>query len=158
MSEVSAAMGLTSIESMDEIVRVNRDNHAIYVRSLSGISGIQVIPFGGTEQHNYQYVVTEVGSDDEQLSRDNLQTLLLAENVMTRRYFYPGCHRLQPYVSASPTASEDLPVTEKLINTVLCFPTGTAVDNEAIERISEIVRFVLSNGNEIEHRLQGVVA
>lgn len=156
MSEIAAAMGLTSLESMEDIVNVNRRNYEAYAQGLGGVNGIHVVSFDDSERHNYQYVVTQIETSDDQLSRDDLQAILLAENVMTRRYFYPGCHRLEPYASASSGVGINLPMTEKLSETVLCFPTGTAVDGEAIERISQIVRFALSRAEEIRHQLQPV--
>ena len=156
MSEIAAAMGLTSLESMEDVVKVNRQNHEAYSQGLGGLEGLRVVPFDGSERHNYQYVVTQVEPNDDQLSRDDLQAVLLAENVMTRRYFYPGCHRLEPYASSTSGAAITLPVTERLSETVLCFPTGTAVDSEAIERISQIVRFALSHSDEVRQQLQPV--
>lgn len=157
MSEVAAAMGLTSLESMENIIEVNRRNYEAYSWGLGSIDEVHVIPFDDSERHNYQYVVTQIESGEGQLCRDDLQAILLAENVMTRRYFYPGCHRLEPYASASAQAVA-LPVTERLTENVLCFPTGTAVDPEAIERISQIVQFAVLNGADVKHKLQRVVA
>jgi dTDP-4-amino-4,6-dideoxygalactose transaminase len=156
MSEVSAAMGLTSLESLDDIVAINRDNHRSYSEGLGEIDGLRVVPFADEERHNYQYVVTEIEERPDRLTRDQLLQVLLAENVMTRRYFYPGCHRLQPY-GASTEVDPNLPNTEQLSRTVLCFPTGTAVDAEAVGRISEIVRLAITRGTEIKERLQQVV-
>lgn len=156
MNEIAAAMGLTSLESMEDIVEVNRQNHEAYSQGFGGVDGLRVVPFDDSERHNYQYVVTQVEPSADQLSRDDLQAILLAENVMTRRYFYPGCHRLEPYASSASGAAISLPVTEWLSETVLCFPTGTAVDGEAIERISQIVRFALSHSEEVRHQLQPV--
>ena len=154
MSEVSAAMGLTSLESLDEFINVNRANHRSYSEALGGIDGVRVMPFDEDERHNYQYVVTEIEERADLLTRDQLQSVLLAENVMTRRYFYPGCHRLEPYRSLSAGVDAVLPNTERLSRTVLYFPTGTAVNPEAVERISQIVRVAAASGAELKDRLQ----
>ena len=154
MSEVSAAMGLTSLESLDEFVNVNRVNHGSYSEGLDGIEGVRVMPFDENERHNYQYVVTEIEERTDCLTRDQLQSVLLAENVMTRRYFYPGCHRLEPYRSLIGEVNPLLPNTDRLSKTVLCFPTGTAVDIEAVERICQIVRLAAARGKELTGRLQ----
>src|SRR5262245_39741113 len=47
-----------------------------------------------------------------ELTRDDLCALLWAENVLARRYFHPGCHRMAPYSSLDPDAAARLPVTE----------------------------------------------
>ena len=41
MTEVCAAMGLTSLESVEKFIETNRRNHAAYQRGLAGISGIE---------------------------------------------------------------------------------------------------------------------
>ena len=43
------------------------------------------------------------------LSRDELQRVLWAENVLARRYFFPGCHRMEPYRSLFPDAARAPP-------------------------------------------------
>ena len=65
--------------------------------------------------------------------------ILHAENVRARRYFYPGCHSMEPYRSYYPNAGLLLPETEKLAKRVLCLPTGTAINEEAIKKICEII-------------------
>ncbi len=74
------------------------------------------------------------------LTRDELVQVLFAENVLARRYFSPGCHRMEPYRSHFPHAALVLPETEKLCRLVLVLPTGTGVNEQAIWIICEIIR------------------
>jgi dTDP-4-amino-4,6-dideoxygalactose transaminase len=90
------------------------------------------------------------------LSRDSLQEILRAENVLARRYFYPGCHRMEPYASTMPNVGSRLPVTEGLARRVLVLPTGTAVNTEQIEIICGILRFAISHGGEVVQKLCGL--
>ena len=152
MSELSAAMGLTSLESVDEFIQTNRRNYDHYRVGLSGVAGLRLLNFDEKEKYNYQYVVAEL---DEQagLSRDELVQVLHAENVIARRYFYPGCHRMEPYRSYYPDAGLMLPQTERLTRNVITLPTGTAVGPAEVSKICEIIRRVLSLGPEIHQRL-----
>ena len=59
MNEVAAAMGLTSLRSVDQFVDVNRRNHAVYRRRLQDIDGMKLCLYDGDERNNYQYVVVE---------------------------------------------------------------------------------------------------
>ncbi len=43
MNEISAAMGLTSLESLEEFIQVNRRNYKEYRRQLAGIPGLSLI-------------------------------------------------------------------------------------------------------------------
>lgn len=154
MSEISAAMGLTSLESLDEFIAINYENYLTYSKELEEIPGIQLIQYTEEEKNNYQYVVIEIDEREAGLSRDLLVKILHAENILARRYFYPGCHQMEPYRSYFPNAGLVLPETEKLTLKVLQLPTGTAVGKEEIEYICRLIRFVFANGAEIRERFQ----
>ncbi|MBE9052089.1 aminotransferase class I/II-fold pyridoxal phosphate-dependent enzyme [Nostocales cyanobacterium LEGE 11386] len=151
MSEISAAMGLTSLESLEEFIEVNRHNYLCYLEGLAGIPGVSLFPMNEAEKHNYQYVVLEIDEEQTQVSRDLLLKILHAENVIARRYFYPGCHRMEPYRSYFPHAGLLLPETEKLARRVLILPTGTATSKADVSKICQIIRFVVvSQFNDYE--------
>ena len=153
MNEVSAAMGLTSLESLDDFIGVNRRNHELYQEGLVDVPGVRLVEYEGAEKRNYQYVILEVDEEVTGLSRDELVRVLWAENVVARRYFYPGCHRMEPYRSLYPEAGLRLPVTEALSGRVMSLPTGTAVSPTQIASICEVVGAIISRGAEIRRLL-----
>jgi dTDP-4-amino-4,6-dideoxygalactose transaminase len=156
MSEASAAMGLTNLESLQDFIETNQRNYHMYRRGIEGIPGLRMLEFDANEKRNYQYVVLEVEESEAILSRDALQEILWAENVLARRYFYPGCHRMEPYSSTMPNVGSRLPVTEWLAHRVLVLPTGTAVNTEQIEIICGILRFAISHGGDVVQKLCGL--
>ena len=143
MNEMSAAMGLTNLESMDEFVAVNRRNYELYRERLASLPGLEVIDYPKTERCNYQYVVVEVDEAQAGLSRNILVERLHEQGVLARRYFYPGCHRMEPYVSRYPGYTVTLPNTEFLCSRVLILPTGTSVSTDDVERVCDIIRNAL---------------
>ncbi len=149
MSEMSAAMGLTSLEQVDVLIEVNRRNHQAYAAGLADLPGIRLVPYHGRDKFNYQYVVLEIDVEQTGIERDALMRTLHAENVMARRYFFPGCHNMEPYRSYFPHAGLLLPETEKLVTKVISLPTGTAVSTENIASICQIIRLALANPDEI---------
>lgn len=153
MSEVSAAMGLTSLESMESFVDANRRNHALYRRELARLPGLRLLDFDEAERSNWQYVVLEIDEAAFGLSRDRVLQALWAENVFARRYFYPGCHRMEPYRSLFPHARLLVPETERLVARVLQLPTGTAIGWQEIGRICAVLRLLAAHGPEVEERL-----
>jgi dTDP-4-amino-4,6-dideoxygalactose transaminase len=153
MTEVSAAMGLTSLESMDEFVATNRRNYEEYRKNLLGTPGVRLLPYDESEKCNYQYIVIELEENVAQISRDELIKVLWAENVLARRYFYPGCHRAEPYRSYYPHAGLMLPVTEKLVNKVLLLPTGTAIGPNEISIVCQIIRLAIANSTNVRLQL-----
>ena len=154
MSEVSAAMGLTGLESLDEFIAANYRNYKEYERELEGIPGVQLITHDETEKRNYQYIILEIDEAVTQVSRDQLVEILHAENVLARRYFYPGCHRMEPYRSYFPHAGLLLPETERLVKRVLSLPTGTAIGPDEIATICNVIRLVLQDADAVRMRLE----
>jgi dTDP-4-amino-4,6-dideoxygalactose transaminase len=153
MNEVSAAMGLTALDSLDEFIAVNRRNYEQYRRELAQIDGLKMVAYDAAEKNNYQYVIFEV-SPDLGLSRDELVRMLHAENVIARRYFYPGCHRMEPYRTQYPQAGLRLPHTEVLANSIFSLPTGTSIDPDTITTICQLVRLILTHRQEIRACLE----
>jgi dTDP-4-amino-4,6-dideoxygalactose transaminase len=154
MSEVSAAMGLTSLESLNDFIKINRCNFLLFKKYLEGIPGIQMLAFDERESNNYQYIVLEIDQSEAGISRDLLLRIIHAENVRARRYFYPGCHRMEPYRSYYPNSGLLLPETDKLAMRVMQMPTGTAVGENEIKRICDLIRFTVRNSREITLRIE----
>jgi dTDP-4-amino-4,6-dideoxygalactose transaminase len=154
MNEISAAMGLTGLESIDEFVAVNRLNYYQYWTNLADLPGLRLVSYNQIEHCNYQYIVLEVDEPTAKLSRNLLMKVLWAENILARRYFYPGCHRMEPYRSYFPHAGLLLPETEKVAQKVLVLPTGTAITTEDIQKICHVIRFSLEHGAEITDYFQ----
>jgi dTDP-4-amino-4,6-dideoxygalactose transaminase len=154
MSEISAAMGLTGLESIDTFIAVNRRNYHQYREELDGLHGICLMTYDETEKNNYQHIVLNIDKSKTPVSRDQLVDILHSENVLARRYFFPGCHRMEPYRSYFPNASLLLPETEKLVQNVMTLPTGTSIGPDDINKICEIIRLVINNGREVKERLQ----
>lgn len=153
MNEVCAAMGLTGFESLDGFIERNRANFEAYRKQLEPLNGISLLQPRTGERSNHHYVVVVVDPERAGLTRDELIKVLEKENVLARRYFYPGAHNMEPYRSAQPMAGLVLPVTDKLSATVMTLPTGQAVDSEAIERIGDIVQMALANAESVRERL-----
>lgn len=152
MSEVCAAMGLTSLESLDEFIEINYRNYKAYERGLASVPGVQLHLYDESEQSNYQYIIVEVDETIAGINRDRLVEILHAENVLARRYFYPGCHRMEPYRSYFPHAGLLLPETERLTTRVMSLPTGTAVDAGIVEQLCDLIGFVVQHSDEIAKR------
>jgi dTDP-4-amino-4,6-dideoxygalactose transaminase len=147
MSEVHAAMGLTSLEAMDEIIAVNRRNYEVYKSGLANLPGISLINYDPAERNNYQYVVLEVDPDLCSRNRDEIVEALHLQNIIARKYFWPGCHRMEPYRSLQPNAGLLLRETESISARVIVLPTGQMVDVDAINFICNVIRKVLKSEN-----------
>lgn len=145
MDEISAAMGLTNLEAMDEFIAANRRNYEAYREELRGLPALELLSYDDREQHNYQYIVVAVDEEKARVSRDDIVGRLHDHDIIARRYFYPGCHRLEPYRSEHPSAGLVLPETEKLAARLISLPTGSTVGRVDINRVCEVIRTVLTS-------------
>lgn len=155
MNELSAAMGLTSLENMDTFIAANYSNYECYREGLEDVPGVHLMEYAKTEKCNYQYLVLEIDEAVTRLTRDELVRILWAENVVARRYFYPGCHRMEPYRSTQSHIdwSSRLPETIALSERLITLPTGTAVGPEQVEKICDIIRTAVHHGTEVKQSL-----
>lgn len=133
MSEISAAFGLTSIESMDKFLECNTRNYMEYKHNLKDIKMLGYAP-----PNNDQYIVIQIPN------RDQVMNLLWEKGIRARRYFYPGIHRMRPYNSP-----KSLPVTEKVCEEVLVLPTGECVSHKDIARISRLILSRVSGADSL---------
>jgi dTDP-4-amino-4,6-dideoxygalactose transaminase len=136
--EINAAMGLVNLDAFPEFIAANRHNYDAYSQALAHIDGIKLLKYQPDEQPNYHYVVIEVGPDCA-VGRDVVVAALHAENVLARKYFWPGCHGMQPYKELFPHARMLLPATETVADSVVVLPSGASVSDEAIGRIGKII-------------------
>jgi dTDP-4-amino-4,6-dideoxygalactose transaminase len=155
MNEISAAMGLTSFDSIDKFIAKNKENYGIYKSEFDKIDGINIIDYNDSEKNNYQYVACEIDEAQFGMTRTELIDILIKENILARKYFYPGVHRMEPYKSLYPYSSVFLERTERLADRIISFPTGTAVDSDSIKRVTNLVSFIHQNSGGIKNKMKG---
>jgi dTDP-4-amino-4,6-dideoxy-D-glucose transaminase len=150
LSEAGAAMGLASLDALDGFLAANRANLSAFADSLSATPGIELLPFPHPEETNCHHVTAVVDPEAAGLDRDQLKAVLEAENVLARRYFHPGCHRVPPH-DEGPTPP--LPVTERALERCLSLPTGTAVSPEDAAAIGQLIRLAVADAAAVRDRL-----
>lgn len=150
MTEICAAMGLSNLESYQRIIDANKRNFESYTKALSDLAGIKLIRPPATDDWNYQYVVLEIDSSQCGLTRDQLVAVLHAENVLARKYFWPGCHRMEPYASHYPYAALLLPNTEAVAERVMVLPTGLSITASDIELVASIIRLAIEQAPALQ--------
>jgi dTDP-4-amino-4,6-dideoxygalactose transaminase len=150
MTEIAAAMGLTSLESINEFIACNKRNYDLYRQCLQSVPGIKVFEHPSEQRHNYQYVILEINEDEFKMNRDSLMEALHSQNVLARRYFFPGCHQMKPY-QTNPSAH--LEQTDALSSRVLSLPNGTSVNERDIRAIASFIR---KCGNQRKNPTKGI--
>jgi dTDP-4-amino-4,6-dideoxygalactose transaminase len=139
MSEAQAAIALMSLEDFSANRQNNERLHKAYETRLNAIPGIRVVKPSGVSFSNYQSIVCETDEEALGLSRDVLLAVLKAENVIARRYFYPGLHRTVECASRLQNG-RSLPVTDRICSMCFQLPLGALVSSDAIETICDIIQ------------------
>ncbi|WP_433335401.1 DegT/DnrJ/EryC1/StrS family aminotransferase [Spirillospora sp. CA-294931] len=144
MTEGAAAMGLTSLGVMETVMDANRVNHECYTEGLAGVPGVVVRSQEPGERANHQYLVIEIDASVAGVHRDRVHEVLGRQNVLSRRYFYPACHQVEPYRSNPERhAPQSLPNSEALADRVLALPTGPTIGASDIADICTIIRLTV---------------
>ncbi|MGH8426764.1 MAG: DegT/DnrJ/EryC1/StrS family aminotransferase [Gammaproteobacteria bacterium] len=139
MPEINAAMGLVNLDALPQFIETNLRNYRAYAEALSGINNIRLLAYDPKTNPNYQYVVVEA-QPDSGVDRDCIVAALQAENILARKYFWPGCHGMKPYRDLYPHAGMLLPNTKKVADRVIVLPTGSSVGYDEISIISALLR------------------
>lgn len=143
MIEVCAAMGLANLDGFDATVEANKRNHSTYIQMLADIPSIRVLGYDPVEHNSHHYVVLEV-DESFPVSRDSIIAILHAENILARKYFWPGVHRMQPYRELFPHAGLLLPNTESTSERVIVLPNGPATCKKSIGTIAGVIAMLAS--------------
>jgi dTDP-4-amino-4,6-dideoxygalactose transaminase len=150
LNELSAAMGLTLLPDLPELLAASQRNYGLYEEMLEGLPGLRLLQRRDRVNNNCQYVVIELNG--KSISRDLAYEILRAENIRVRRYFYPGSHRMEPYRSQPDLGSWRLQVTERLVDEILCLPNNASMPPKDARKIGELLQYIVVNGKQIENR------
>lgn len=153
MNEFCAAMGLTGLESLDDVLCANVAHYDRYRAQIAEIPGLRLVEMDDGELNNHQYIIVRVDAQKFGMTRDELMEALRADNIVTRPYFSPACHRMAPYATSGPSAGVSLPVGERLANEVLALPTGTGVTSQDVEKLCELLLMMYVHGPAVRQAL-----
>ena len=137
MPEINAAMGLVNLEHLDSFVTVNRGHYGVYAQQLKLLPGLRLIDYPTNNANNYHYIIIDIDAAEFGASRDQLRDYLREHNVLARRYFTPGCHRMAPYADGGPW---HLPHTEAVCERLLALPNGTQLSAAMVQYICDLIR------------------
>ena len=152
MSELSAAMGLTNLDAFDAAVAKNKAIYQAYVDGLTGLPGVSLLRCDESESNNYWYIAVRL-SPEFGIARDLAMRILQAENVLARRYFHPGCHRMQPYCTMDSGLKARLPNTEAIAETCLILPGGCGMDPADATSICALINDIVKNASALTAKL-----
>lgn len=131
ISELNAAMGLSVLRYMDEIIESRKRIVGYYSAMLKHVQLLKIFP-----ETDWNYSYFPIICADEQALLD-AQQALLDHQIVARRYFYPSLNKL-PYVG-----NTSLPITDSISNRILCMPVYVGLEQDSLSLISDILNKTL---------------
>ncbi|MDY1038792.1 DegT/DnrJ/EryC1/StrS family aminotransferase [Lelliottia sp. CFBP8978] len=139
MNEVEAAFGLLQLQYIDDALTARAGISQRYSEALKDIPGVTFFDPEDRFEWNHSYYPVLIDSHYP-LSRDALYEALKAENVYSRRYFYPLISSFAMYRHLPSAATDNLPVANQLAEQILCLPIYPDLKIEDQRRVIDIVR------------------
>lgn len=138
MSEIIAAFGLLQLNHIDRALYRRKEIEACYRERLAGVCGISMLQTSPNTQGNSAYFPIFI-SNDYPLSRDALYQKLKEGGVFGRRYFYPLITEMPMYRSFPSASKVNLPVANRVAESVVCLPIYPSLLADDQDRIIEVI-------------------
>ena len=129
-SEFHAAMGLTNLKYIDQILAKRKQDFEYYIERLNGLP-VRRPKINNNCNYNYSYYPI-LFENESMLIKSKAE--LEGHGIFPRRYFYPPLDEL-PYVE-----STKLPVTQSISKRVMCLPLYFDIEKEEIDLIARILQ------------------
>lgn len=128
-SEVHAAMGLTNLKYIKEILQRRKELSVHYDEKLKGLNITRpVLLDWSTKNYSYYPAIFE---DEAMLLK--VLSVLEKEDIYPRRYFYPSLSSLD-YVEG-----EEMPISDNIASRILCLPLYHELKKLDINRICDLL-------------------
>jgi dTDP-4-amino-4,6-dideoxygalactose transaminase len=140
MSEFNAALALHGLSLVD--AKVRRRNHiaGMYTEILSSLPGIRFQKVHPADTNTYKDYSIHVTSEAFGMTRDALAESLRAENIETKKYFYPPLHQQTLYSRFHEPERNDLSPTEYVADGILSLPIYESLPDETVRGVAEALQ------------------
>lgn len=139
MDEVRAAYGLLELKHVDAAIEKRKQVAKHYKELLKNIPGISYLQDIPNVKHNYSYFPILIDEKEFGMSRDDLYQKMKDENIYGRRYFYPLISEFTTYKGLESAKRENLPVSHKIADSVICLPIHHEVEIKDVIRIINLI-------------------
>ena len=140
MNEIQSAYGLLQLKTFKAQISKRKIIADTYRELLKNVNGISFINDIKGVKHNYAYFPIFVDKKKYGMSRDNLYEKLKKHNIFGRRYFYPLISNFSTYKGLYSAKHENLPVANKIADSVICLPIYPELDVKDVTKISAIIK------------------
>jgi len=135
VDEVRAAYGLLNLKQVDAAIAARQKVANRYREALRDVPGIRFFDDMPGVRHNYSYFPIFINAQEYGITRDELYFKMKEQGIWGRRYFYPLISTFSTYRGLPSATKENLPVSTKMAEQVICLPMHHALSDEDIEMI-----------------------
>lgn len=128
-SEFHAAMGLANFKYIPDLLRSRKEQS---LRYDSYLKTLEISKISITEDSDFNYAYYPLILKNEELTLKVIKELE-GNWIYPRRYFYPGLNTVKIY------KGDLLPISESVVNRIICLPLYHSLSNEEIDFICRII-------------------
>ncbi len=139
MLNIQAALGVSQIDELEGFIDTKIKNYILYMDFLSGLAGIEILPFRANTRANHwfysllvdnEFFMTEKGMPN---ARDHIMNSLIEEGIQVRPV-WKLVHTQKPYIK-----NQSYEITKALYfeSHVLNLPCSSDLTEEDVELVSE---------------------
>ena len=136
MSSLSAAMGLAQLEVLDDRVKARRAIFDAYSNRLADLPGLTFMPETPLGSTNRWLTVILIDPAGFGATREDVRVALETSNIESRPVWKP-LHRQRSFHGSRFRGGN---VADLLFERGLCLPSGSALTQDQIDRVTDIIR------------------
>jgi perosamine synthetase len=142
MTNMQAALGVAQLERIDQIVEKKRWMGDMYNKFLQDLDMIN-LPVKSTNYcENIYWVYAITLKDEYGKNAKDIINALAKNKIGARPFFYP-MHQQPVFKKMALFSEEKLPNSEKLYNRGFYIPSGIALTNDQVVKVSEVLHEIL---------------
>lgn len=136
LSNLLAALGRAQLQRLDDMIARRRALRERYKELVAAVEGVEVFGVAGDHEDNVWLTSVLVDSDRTGWTAAQLSDALTPQKIESRPLWKPM--HLQPVFAGA--RGEITGASERLFRTGLTLPSGSALDDSAIERVIDALR------------------
>ncbi len=151
MSEANALLGIESLKMLNKNVARRNKMVKLYKKMLEKLPGISFQEIDLEDQSSFKDFSIFVDPEKFGCNRDVLCDALLAENIISKKYFYPPVHLQKAFASLD--SDHEMGNTINISSNVLSLPLYSHIEKESVEKICQVMKDICTYSDEIKkHR------
>ena len=147
MTEFNAALGLTSLALTGRKVARHNEIADLYTMRLAHLPGLKFQTIAADDVCTYKDYSIHISAKAAGIDRDGLAASLLAENIETKRYFYPPMHEQRLYRQFAPS-DRPLSCTDYIANGILSLPIYESLPDSTVEGVAVAIERIISHAQD----------